>query len=465
VKYTLPKVVIDWVTGDHHFTNFFVGDYDLTGSVNNGGGTWGIERSDYSAFSSELRAQTTLDGPLDFMAGQYYQRTRLKFLQDVIFPGGLINSTYPDVSVRNSTLQKVSRTDGKTNALFGQLIWRLMPDLELTAGGRWTHETKDSVFVQPYVISPYQAAFVQGVPLVADQVFNNFSPEAIATWKITPNHTLWGGFKEGFKSGGFSGSGLYSVFTTVNDLAFRPETARGFEGGLKSTWLDGHLRTSLDFFSYRYNDFQVDYFNAAKFAFSTKNVGAATTKGVEFNADWAPPAVNGLVFHVNGAYDQARYADFKNAPCYGGQTIAQGCTLLADTSTVQDLSGKPTALAPKWTGSFQVEYNTLLGAGLALGFDTAVQMSSRYDLEPFGNSRNWQNAWATWDGGVHLGDAHGHWDVAVIVKNITDKFVLVAGGDAPSSGSGTGTAHGVPSDLSGFPNPPRTVELQLTSRF
>ena len=55
--------------------------------------------------------------------------------------------------------------------------------------------------------------------------------------------------------------------------------------------------------------------------------------------------------------------------------------------------------------------------------------------------------------------------MALIGKNLTDEYVLTSAADAPSSGSGTGTAAGIRSDLVGTPQPPRTIALQFTLKY
>ena len=222
-NYSAGNLDLTSVTGFHHFVNYFLGDYDSTGMAN--GGTWGAERSAYRAFSEEVRAQTRFDGPLNALVGGYYQRTRLDFHQLVIFSGALEDPRARDPSLRYVTLEKLGRTDGETLAAFGQLIWKFSPRWELTAGARYTHETKDSVFNQPYVISLFQPVFAQNAPLFGDQAFDNLSPEATLTWRPTERWTVYAAYKRGFKSGGFSISALNSAIggTTAGDLAFGPE--------------------------------------------------------------------------------------------------------------------------------------------------------------------------------------------------------------------------------------------------
>ncbi|QUD90396.1 TonB-dependent receptor [Phenylobacterium montanum] len=478
LKYEGSKLSLDWVTGFHHFINYFLGDYDLTGAVNAPAGTWGIEKSEYQAFSTELRGQTKFAGPVNLMGGFLYQSTQLNFNQFVIFPGGL-----SDLSLHTNdeyaTVEKRSRTNGQTWSGFGQVIWDIAHDWNFTAGARYTHETKDSYFIQPYVVAPYQGVFRQYDPtnpasfIGANQSFDNTAPEAALTWKPRSNLTLYAAYKTGYKSGGFSGSALNSAIanTTEKELAFKPETVKGFEGGVKSTLLNGALRLNADAYDYTYDNFQVDFFDSVHIDYVTKNVGKLETRGFEVQADWAPEQVQGLLINGALAYNNAFYKSFPDAPCYGGETIAEGCSLEANTHSssfgqlVQNLTGVTAGQAPMWTGTLGVNYERDLPGNLKFGVSGNAQFSSSYHLSQFGYAFDHQAAYATFDASLRLGDQKGRWEVALIGKNLTDQFILTSGLDVPSTGSGTGTANGVHSDLGGTPMLPRTIALQFTTRF
>lgn len=483
-NYSLDDVNFSWVTGYHHFENYFLGDYDDTGTPS---GVWGAERSAYHAFSTEFRAQTTFDGQLNGMGGFYYQSTQLDFHQLVLFPGGLSDLSLPNPANRYVTLEKLSQTDGETFAGFAQAIWKFMPDFELTAGLRYTHETKNSFFVQPYVVGPYSTTgggpFVAGQYLRADQGFNNLVPEATVTWKPESNLTVYAAYKEGFKSGGFSGSALYSANTTVSDLAFGPERVRGYEIGAKTTWLNGRLRLDGNLFTYRYTGLQVDFFDASKIQYQTFNAGSATTQGIEIEAEWAPKEIEGLILHGTANYDLSQYGSFNDAPCYDGQTPGQGCNLVrftnpasnllgvrpctvgAEVCNAQNLSGAPTALAPRWTMSLQADYDIPFQNGLVAGFSGAVHYSGSYKLNAIDIPVDTQPGYATFDATVRVGAEDDRWQVALIGKNLTNTYVLYGAYDAPSSGGGTGTVAGKPGDQVGFPGNPRTIEMQVTLRY
>jgi iron complex outermembrane recepter protein len=476
VNYETDPVTINWVNGYQRFHAKFLLKSDATTNANRG--TYAGTDTVYEAYSSELRAQTTFDGPINFLTGLYYQSSKLEFVQDILFPGSaagghLINSAAPDASTRALTVRKDGDTDGDTYAIFGQVQWKFTPSLELTAGGRYTHETKDSLFRQPYVHPGFRAAFqmydpaVPGSQFLQKQTFNDFSPEVILRWKPRFGLMVYGGYKTGYKSGGFSISGLKTPLTSINDLTFGPETVEGWEAGVRSTLFDNRVRLNLTAFSYDYNDLQVDFFNSTITTFVTFNAGTARTQGIEVDGEWAPMSVPGLVLKAALAYNDAKYTNFPGAPCYAGQTPAMGClpANAAFNYVHQNLKGVHTQLAPTWAGTLGADYDHDIGDTMKFGVSANIRYSGKYLVSPFGNPLDTQKSFTTLDASLRVGSKDDRWQIAIIGKNLTNEYVLNAAQDAPSTGAGTGTAAGVPADQYGFPALPRTVAVQLTVRY
>ncbi|PEQ14437.1 ligand-gated channel [Novosphingobium sp. PC22D] len=433
-------------------------------------GTWATENSSWRAYSQELRALSQFDGPFNFMIGGLYQNTKRDFEQYVMF-ANLSNSLAP-AGFEYLATSKDSFTDGETFALFGQAIFEISDTLELAGGVRYTNETKTSFFTQPYnnpgltgIFRPSDDPDGLGV-VTANQQFIDWSPEATLTWKPSPDLMVYGAYKTAYKSGGFSNGGINSKFSAnpTDDLTFEPETAEGFEIGIKSTLMDRQLRLNLTVFTYDYNDLQVDFFNSPIFAFQTLTADART-RGVELEFQFAPRGVPGLNLNGSVNYNKAKYTDFPLAPCYAGQTPAEGCTLVGGLSARQDLSDAPLSVAPEWTGNLGVSYEMPVGEAFKLGFNADARYSDSYLASGFGNPLSMQDSYVTLDAGVRFGAEDDNWTLAVIGKNLTNEFYVTGVVDGPSTGSGTGTAAGVKADQLGFGALPRTVMVEVTKRF
>ncbi len=467
VTYDLGDVTISSVTNYNTNNNRWACACDFQSSNT---GTWATENSTWKSFSQELRVQTSFDGPINLMVGGLFQKTKRDYEQYIMF-AGLRDDT---VSATNRFLAttKNSFTDGKTQALFGQVTWAVIPTIEVAGGVRYTHETKDSYFTQPYNNVGVQTIFRDKLDpdglgeITANQTFDDWSPEATITWKPQRGLLVYGAYKTAYKSGGFSNGGINSKFSAdpLADLTFNPEKARGFEVGIKSTVLDNQLRLNLTAFSYKYGDLQVDFFNSPIFAFQTLTADART-KGVEAEFEFAPRSLDGLNVHGSINYTKAQYINFPQAPCYAGQTPAQGCNTVVGVGLRQNLNGRPLSVAPEWTGNFGIGYDTPVGNGLKVGFNADMRYSDKYLASGFGNPDSLQGSFATIDAGIRFGAEDDNWQLALIGKNLTNKFYVSGVVDGPSTGGGTGTAAGIHADQLGFGNVPRTVQVTVTKRF
>jgi len=419
-------------------------------------------REKWRSVSEEARATTDFKIPLNGMVGVLYQRSWLTADQDV-YSGNSGDSAAP-AQYQYVAFAKHSTTRGETLSPFVQLTWKIVPQLELSAGARYTHETKDSYFIHPFV-RPGQIYRLL-TPITANQTFNQWTPEATLAWHPTSHINIYGGYKTGYKSGGFSNESAYTIYSAPKDLQFQPEKAKGFEGGVKVTTLDNQLRLGLAAFTYRYTNLQVDFFEAQTFRYITTNAGSARTKGIELNADLAPRAVPGLNLHGALNYVKAYYTNFI-APCNTGQSSTGGClTTVASPYGglfVQDLSGASTANAPRWTGLLGGSYDARLSDDLKLTVSADARYSARYNASPFANPLATQPKYVNLDAFVSIHTAQ--WEAALIGKNLTNVFVISGSFDGPSTGSGTGTPNGILADQRGFANNPRTVALQFTYHY
>jgi outer membrane receptor protein involved in Fe transport len=475
MDYALDHLAISSVSNynwnKNHWSNDI--DYQSSPTVN----IWGAEVSKYHAFSSELRVLSTFESPVNFLLGGYYQKTKRGFEQ-VVLNNASENSAAPD-GYRYVTYAKDSGTDGETMSLYGQVIWKIVPTIEATGGVRYIHETKDSYFVQPYANPRFaNISYRVGQQITADQTFNNWSPEATLTWKPSRDITVYGAYKTAYKSGGFSNSSILTTTTPADFFTFDPERAKGFEGGVKTTLFDRQLRVNVGVYSYKFTDLQVTYLDSAALSYNSVNAGSVRTKGVEMDFEYAPRGIEGFELNGSANYNKARYGS-SIAPCYGGQTPANGCfpgllvAPVAATPTTparagtpgQNLNGLPTSDAPLWTLSLGTKYETPVSDGMVAGLSIDSRYSSSYLTSPFGTPLSRQQKYVNLDASIRLRAEDDRWEIALLGKNLTNQFVVTGETDASGSGPGTGTAAGRTADQVGFVSMPRTVAIQLTWRM
>ncbi|MDH3673738.1 MAG: TonB-dependent receptor, partial [Gammaproteobacteria bacterium] len=420
------------------------------------------QNTSLDAFSNETRYQTNRDGPVNYMIGFYYQNTDRDHTQAGAFAPLEDSSLPPDR--RFVSYIKPSGTDGETISGFGQVTWRVKPEVELAAGVRYIDETADSFLVQSYVQSALQGLFLENQPVTADQSFSEWTPEVTIAYYPRENLTFYGGFKSAYKSGGFAVSSLIVASSVPDDFTFEPETADGFEVGFKSILLDNQLRFNLNLYHYDYEDLQVDFFDSVTFQFITTNAGKAQVEGVEIDTQFAPIAVPGLFLSGYLNYNKARYTEYI-APCYTGQSISAGCNTNFGSGFGQDLSGAPLAVAPDWTAAVNGVYEKNFGSGLMWELGANIRYSDDFISSSFGAPLSLQDSYVNVDASFKIRSQDNRWEVALIARNLTDSFHISGETDLPNSGFGTGTTAGLPADPVGLVDLPRTVQLQYTHRF
>jgi outer membrane receptor protein involved in Fe transport len=286
----------------------------------------------------------------------------------------------------------------------------------------------------------------------------NTSPEFTLTYRPSDEWTAFVSYKEGYKGPGFN---INTTATAYNDAVVNPfggETVDGFEGGIKALLLDRRFALTAAAYTYDYSDLQVAFVNNVTQTVDIRNGADARVRGVELGATWEPAAISGLTLNGFVNYNDSKYTSFPAAPCYGGQTEAEGCLTLASGGTGQNLNGRTLANAPEWVAQLGAEYERPIGSSLQLGLTFNTNYSSDYlyipELHPGGK----QDAYATYDASVRIGAANDLWDVALIGRNLSNEAVVSCGQD------GGTVIPGVPSDPIAFVLRSRQILLQLTVR-
>jgi len=467
-NWDLDPFELQAVLNYHDQEAYWVGDQDASAVTSIFAG----EKNTFDNLSAEFRAVTRLDQPVNFVLGAYLQTTNREFNQVVNFAGARNSAADPNDEF--TAYDKISETDGDTQSVYGEIIWDITDQWQLTTGARYIQESKDSYFIQPYVNPFFTGLFTLYDPenpatrAVADQEFDDVIPEVTLRWEPTDNLTFYAAYKEGWKSGGFSNSAILSNLSPpgFDDFDFEPEEVKGGEIGTKALLADGTVSLQFEVFYYEFEDLQVDFFNSAQFAYVTQNAGGSETSGAELQLDWATP-VEGLTFSTAISYLRSEFTDFESF-CYTGQTPDAGCILppppAVETDAYQNLEGNDRPNAPKWSGFLMLDYERPLTANLILGATANMQFKDDIGLiatEP----DVVQDAYETYDASIRVRTSDDKWQVALIGKNLSDNSAFRSAGAVPGTGGNTGTAEGFPSDLQGVMIRPRQYELEVTWRY
>ena len=424
MNYQFADLTLTSVSGYFDYTSQAADNYDATSLAQ----LYSAEKEAYHAFSQEFRLLSDFDGPLNFLLGAYFQDTSLDFDTSV----GILGLG-PDPDGRYHTWERSGYTNGTTYSAFGQLVWDVTDQIELAGGVRYTKEEKDSSMRHVYARPELEGTLLAPTTRVFDDKFkdSNYSPEVTLSYRPTSDLTAYVAYKTGYKSGGFGLSvSLIPATITEDAITYDSEKVKGFEAGLKAQLLDRRLTLNTALYSYKYDNLQVNSFNAATTSFTINNAASARVKGVEAEAQFA--VTDRINVYGAIAYNRARYLDYVTG-CYNTQTFGDGCNVLvgngadgiagtADDVFGQELSGKPLSRAPDWSISTGFDATVPISSAFNLTFAGNARYSDRYSGVENGNPRGVQPSYWLFDASARLSSEDDGWNVALIGRNLGNEY-------------------------------------------
>jgi iron complex outermembrane receptor protein len=454
-------VTLTSVTGYYRYHHKVWSDFDSTRFA-----TSAVYTNDkFRSYSEELRLSTSFEGRLNFSGGLFYQNEQRNFNNAV-----RLGYLPPDPATGTYDQFRTGQVfTGKTYSAFGELNFKLADNVELAGGLRYSHEVKSGDIVQTFVAPAVVAsAAPQGQHIAGKFSENNVSPQVTLSWHPAADVLVYAAYKEGFKSGGFSGPGIVPRTGTPQNQQFGAETVRGGEIGLKAANLIPGLSGDLTIFNYNQYGLQLTAQNIVTTTYFTQNAAGARVRGAELNLRYR--VVPEVTLNASVGYNKTRFTDFKGAQCWNGQpksTNGVTPTNPADpllpyaggrlcTNGVQDLSGSPLPLSADLTAIYGVTWEHQIGSSgqWSLQLTAEGHYSSKYytavNENPFGLQKPFQ--FFNLSGRLHSDT----WDLALIGKNVTNTIYGV---------SGTEPTLAAPGQTVIYVGQPREIVLQLTRKF
>ena len=209
-------------------------------------------------------------------------------------------------------------TSTESYAFFGEAGFHFTDRLKVTAGARWTEDSKSFLMDFTPLLIPGPE---ESIPLDNDS--SEMTPKVGIDYQITDDMLAYAQAARGFKGGGFSAIALFSSDPVG---AYNSETNWTYEAGFKADWLGQRLRTNLAYFFSDISDIQQNATDTSSgsLEFPVENSGDAEIQGLEFEITAVP--IDGLTLFLNGALMDGKYknlnensAAFASTELYGVQ--------------------------------------------------------------------------------------------------------------------------------------------------
>ena len=354
------SVKLTSITGYREFDTTFYNDGDLSPARTG----FGINYLSNWSFSQEVRLNwKPIDAVLLTVGGYYFKQASVyDSVQDLRYV-----APYP------LQFRQPDHIKADAKALFANLGWEILPNLNFNGGIRYTKESKDQTYFRYNLdgtinafLDPVGAAYGSGYdgPDTKDSNHNGNTTEVVKAltgqtaeyrghkidWRVALDYRfndevmVYGSVATGFKGGGSNPR----PFNAFQLLPFAPETLTAYEVGMKTDLFDRKLRVDVSAFLNKYANIQTGVRNCptADPIYATPsacriNSGNADIKGLELEMTARP--VTGL--QIDGSLS---YLDFK----YTYVNPLSGA-LLSDPGTGM----------PKWKANIGAQYEADLGEG------------------------------------------------------------------------------------------------------
>jgi iron complex outermembrane receptor protein len=346
------------------------------------------------------------DARLNYVAGLYYFTEESAYFENV---------TFAPTAFRSG-----GSSDNDSKAVFAQFTYDFTDDLSVTAGARYTKDTKrftpDQVIysnnndaVPPPLLGSGPGQ-VPPVPPPGTRILPNMEA-SIEVEETTPMVNLsynWNDslmtyitYSEGFKSGGFT----QRVYPPQPDIpSFRPEYADVVELGFKLQTAGDRFRLNGAIFETQYEDLQI-VSQAQTVAPLVLNAGEAEIRGFELDLQAAP--VDGWLLELSAGYIDAKY-----------KRVDAGTGISPDNKLVK---------TPELSAAAAASYTFDFAAGHTLTSRIDYMFRSDYFNNAINSAPLWQDDFDLINLSFAFESADSKWRVTAFGKNLGDEEYISAG--------------------------------------
>ncbi len=284
-------------------------------------------------FIAETNLLSTGSSPFQWVVGAFYLDQEVPLNQK--------RDQTNTLTYRASTVESQLNTYNKSKAVFAQVNYKPIPEIELILGGRYSND-RQRVTTNTGIDDSFS--------------FNKFTGRAAINYFATDGLMLYGSLTRGYKAGG----GNFQP----NVAPFAPEENTVYELGFKSTVLDRQLRINGAIYQSDYKGIQFNsLFNGLPIL---QNAASARSRGaeIEITGQFGDLSFNGGAAYNDGIF--GRDVCLNNGDKPAGDPIRCAASVAAGRADDFVAKGNVLPFAPKWTLNAGIQYDIRLGGDATL---------------------------------------------------------------------------------------------------
>lgn len=359
-------------------------------------------------------------------------------------------------------------------ALFTHNIFSITDQLKLTAGLRYTHETKtlNAALTDNNVLCSFYSTYIPALQILPcvnpsvpggslnlnDRLFESkLSGTAVLSYKPTDRILTYASYSRGYKSGGFNldrsalvrsnGNGAVLPTTNADALKFKAEGNDAFEVGAKYNGPGFDLNVAV--FHELFSNFQLNTFNGLNFVVENVNSCSTSLNGADSDND---PTTGACTAKLRpGVVSQGFELELFTRPMRdlainGGVTMADvkyrdnlvGADGRPLTNALFQLPNRRISNAPQWTLTGSLAWTPALGnSGLHGLFYVDARYMSEFNTGSDLDIEKTQKGFAVVNGRIGVRGPNDSWALEFWAQNLFKQNYIQVAFDAPIQGSGT----------------------------
>lgn len=378
----------------------------------------------HKQWTQELRLVSNGDGPLNWLAGAFYNKYDQTYHAEENVPGfskWAADQGWDWITYRPDDLEywNDQKTEFEEKAVFGEIGYEFTDAWQVTVGGRYFR---------------YEQSVTNGtaLPLISDSLVLDPTLRTTSTrdsgsvfkvntsYKFNQDIMAYFTWSEGYRIGGVNSvapcemplvEGMQYVCALPDELIYLPDETTNKELGIRTSWLGGYLKINAAVFHIDWDNVQVASTTTYGSVGITGNGAAAVSKGGELSFESYLPW--GLTLMGNYAYTDAHLTQFVPG-------IVNDANGSDDGESGDRLPGTPRqtlSLALNWTHQTASAYELTANYAVTAQSDVYTKVGNRASGEVL-------PGYAIHQASVGLGK--DNWRLTLYAKNLFDKYAITS---------------------------------------